>query len=291
MENNNVLLVDGTALLGGLPQALPTDPLTQPLETRNTSLASDSNPSASRNQLSTELDYSELLNEGEEDQQPFSDPTSSPSAAPVTNAYSFSTPARVSLSSVDPIIGKADNQALVNSTEVAFSVEDVELNESFSSLYDSDWVLQRKFGDFDGQNDAQLSVKDTEGKVVGTFSLTGNGYGEVFQNDEYEYIFFSGIDETTSVEVSALSNIRFDDFVGSSLKIETEGSIAAGDIILLDDFDSLGLSLRSGLNEAPSSSANSTYKITNLDTLAGRGFRNVYDINNSGQIVGDSWQF
>lgn len=245
MESNDILLVDGTALLGGLAQALPTT---------------------------------------------------------------------LSFTSVDATTGIADNQALVNNdqpdpfaneqplpedeeaveenrAEVPFSVEDIKLNESFFSLYDEDWISQGKFGDFDGLNDAQLSIEDTEGEVVETFSLIGNGYGEVFKDDEYQYLFFSGIDETTEVEVSALSNIRFDDYIGSSLQVQTEGSITAGDIVLLnpDSFDSPGLILQSGLGNVQSSTSGRSYSITNLGTLPGSKDSAAFDINDSGQIVGRSY--
>jgi hypothetical protein len=137
----------------------------------------------------------------------------------------------------DPLTGKTKNSAPANNDSL--------VNTLTAESPSSSWVFQGKFGDFDGGNDVPLNIKDANNQIVETFSLTGDGYGEVFKDDLYEYVFFSETNETTAVEILAINNLKFDDYIGSTLKVETEGSITAGDITLknTDSTDTPGLIL------------------------------------------------
>jgi probable HAF family extracellular repeat protein len=94
--------------------------------------------------------------------------------------------------------------------------------------------------------------------------------------------------ETTDVSIDSQSNIKFSDFVGASLEIETAGSIDGGDVFLNDE-DSVeepGLVLKSGL-EGEQRPVITGYDYTKLE-LPGAIDSYVYDINDTGEVVGYS---
>lgn len=88
-----------------------------------------------------------------------------------------------------------------------------------------------KFGDYEGRDDATLEIKDTYGNSAGTFSLTGNGYGQVFKDDRREYVLFRGTDATTSVRLSVGDDLELDDYIGASLQVQSQGSITTRNIL------------------------------------------------------------
>ncbi len=137
--------------------------------------------------------------------------------------------------------------------------------DPFTGMSMSSLTYQGKFGDFDGREDVTLEIKDADGKVVETFSLSGEGQGILYSDSEQKYVFFSGTDETTSVEISSLSNLKLDDYFGDSLKVETVGSITAKDIVLVNE-DETGLVLRSGLGDGQNTRVEG-YSVTNLGVL------------------------
>ena len=75
--------------------------------------------------------------------------------------------------------------------------------------------------------------------------------------------------------------MKFGDFFGGSLEIETTGTIEGGDVVLndIDDTSEPSLVLNSGI-EDKENSAIVGFDYTNL------GFGTAYDINNLGQVVG-----
>ncbi|MHC5723864.1 MAG: hypothetical protein ACYTXY_06815, partial [Nostoc sp.] len=154
---------------------------------------------------------------------------------------------------------------------------------SNDSLLNSSSVLKGKFGNFDNSKNFQLTLQDAKGNPE-SFSLTGDGEGEVFQTDLGEQIIFTGTDGTTKVQISASNNLKFGDYIGSELKVQTKGSITSGNITLKNTAldNSAGLSLQSGLSDEKSST-DSGYSVIDLSTLLGG---NATAINDSGQIVG-----
>lgn len=141
------------------------------------------------------------------------------------------------------------------------------------------------FGDYDGGNDVTFAVKDNQNNVIETFSMTGVGQATLYKDAEKEYIFFSGTDETTKVNISAISDLVFEDYTGDSLSIETTGSIKGGNITLNDENteENSGLTLRAGIDTGNSTS----------DVFDGYGLidffdhREMVDINNYVEIVGN----
>jgi probable HAF family extracellular repeat protein len=176
----------------------------------------------------------------------------------------------------DPLTGSSQNLSRTSIT-------------SNDSLLNSNAVFKGKFGNFDHYKNFQLTLQDANGKSE-SFSLTGHGEGEVFQTDLGEQIIFTGTDGTTKVQISASNNLQFGDYIGSSLKVQTEGSITSGNITLKNTAldNSPGLSLQSGLSELQSATSGS-YSITDLSTLFGSNDNYAFTtgINDSGQIVGN----
>jgi probable HAF family extracellular repeat protein len=194
---------------------------------------------------------------------------------------------------IDPLTGNTNNSSLTNpDSDDSLTTFSLAARSTFSaSSLSSSSVSQGKFGDFDGGNDVALEIKDDQGKVIETFSLTGDGYGEVFKDDKYLYVDFEGTDETTTVQISAINNLKLEDFLGSSLKVQTEGSINAGDITLQNTnvSNGNGLVLRSGLGDGQSSNSGSNYRIIDLTPYT--DFNIANDINNSSQIVGFTYNY
>jgi probable HAF family extracellular repeat protein len=172
---------------------------------------------------------------------------------------------------LDPLTGSGKNMSLVG------------INSNDSLLNPSP-VLEGKFGNFDNHQNFQLTLQDAKGNPE-SFSLTGDGEGEVFQTNLGEQIIFTGTDVTTKVQISASNNLQFGDYIGSELKVQTKGSITSGNITLKNTAldNSPGLSLQSGLSDSQSST-DTGYSVTDLTTLLG-GYATA--INNSGQIVGN----
>ncbi|MEL6438902.1 MAG: hypothetical protein AAFQ80_06575 [Cyanobacteria bacterium J06621_8] len=141
------------------------------------------------------------------------------------------------------------------------------------------------FGDYDGGNDLTLEVKDSRENVIETFSMTGAGQGTLYKDDEKEYIFFSDTNETTKVDIDAVSDLVFEDYIGDSLSIETTGSIEGGNITLNDENleEDSGLTLRAGIDTENSvSNVFDGYTLVDFNT-----HREMVDINYYGQIVGN----
>ncbi|MBG1266331.1 DUF3466 family protein [Nostoc sp. WHI] len=192
----------------------------------------------------------------------------------------------------DPLTGNAKDAPLVSTTgSPTFktaslsknSVKSTDANSPNDSL-----VSVGKFGDFDGHQDFQLTLQDTNGNPE-TFSLTGDGVGEVFRNSNFEQVIFKSTDASTKVQISAFNNIKFGNYTGSSLQVQTKGSISAGNITLKNTASSSspGLSLQSGLIDTQNSTG-SSYSITDLNTLFKGNFY-ATDINDTGQMVGSSY--
>ncbi|MEM7592096.1 MAG: hypothetical protein AAF383_11365 [Cyanobacteria bacterium P01_A01_bin.83] len=139
------------------------------------------------------------------------------------------------------------------------------------------------FGDYDGGNDITYEVKEGD-NVIETFSMTGEGYGTIYRDDESEYVFFFDTDETTKVDIDAVSDLVFEDYIGDSLSIETTGSIEGGDITLNDENleEDSGLTLRAGID-----TENSVSNVFDGYTLEDFFDREMVDINHTGQVVGN----
>ncbi|MEH2243020.1 hypothetical protein [Nostoc sp.] len=176
---------------------------------------------------------------------------------------------------LDPLTGSGKNLSLAGIP-------------SNDSLLNPSPVFKGKFGNFDNHKNFQFTLQDAKGNPE-SFSLTGHGEGEVFQTSEGEQIIFTGTDVTTNVQISASNNLQFGDYIGSSLKVQTKGSIKSGNITLKNTAldNSPGLSLQSGLSDSQSST-DSGYSVTDLTTLLGGGNNYATAINDSGQIVGYS---
>ena len=141
------------------------------------------------------------------------------------------------------------------------------------------------FGDFEDGNDVTLEIKDDQDNVIETFALAGEGQGEVYRDENGTYLFFSGTDETTEVDISAIGNVIFGDFFGGSLEIETTGSIEGGDVVLDDEDNSdeeSGLVLKSALEFG----AITGYEFNGYDVVD-FGDVEVVDINYYGNVVGN----
>ena len=188
----------------------------------------------------------------------------------------------IAVSNIDPFIA-------ANSEE--FQVNAIDINDTSFAPPQSQLEFQGGFGDVDGGNDVTLEIKDTDGKVIETFKLSGAGQASLYRDEEYQYVFFSGVDETTKVDIDSVSNIKFGNYIGDSLEIETTGSIEGGDI-LLNDSDETGLVLKSG--EENSNQGNLGYEIISLNGFSkkfeysGSSFADVnnLEINNLGQVAG-----
>ncbi|MEM7590151.1 MAG: hypothetical protein AAF383_01275 [Cyanobacteria bacterium P01_A01_bin.83] len=178
------------------------------------------------------------------------------------------------VSNIDPFIA-------ANAEE--FQVNQIDVNDTSFAPPQSELQFQGGFGDYDGGDDVTLELKDTDGNVIETFKLTGEGEATLYRDEEYQYVFFSGVDETTKVDIDSTSNIKFGNYVGDSLKIETSGSIEGGDIVL-NEPDETGLVLKSG--------ASGNRQIVDFTpVLLGRTqsfnqYSIAHDINNLGQVVG-----
>lgn len=298
MDNSQSLLLNGSSLLGN---ALPDDPLLKGISSYGEDKSSiltraQSQDSAFSDPMSGEIkplaidsNYSNSVNSTFEN----SFASASPSSF-TGNGYGsdgdfvmLSNPSNQDFNSdsttdIDPLTGNPKNSSLTNpDNKDSLTTFKLAANNAFAAnSLSSSSVSQGKFGDFDGGNDVALEIKDDQGKVIETFSLTGDGYGEVFKDDKYLYVDFEGTDETTSVQISAINNLKLEDFLGSSLKVQTEGYITAGDITLqnTDVSDGNGLVLRSGLGEDRSWTLD-RYNITDL------GDGNATDISNSGQVL------
>ena len=121
---------------------------------------------------------------------------------------------------IDPLIGTdINNNSSASDPVTGFKTDSLAASVDLSSL-----EFQGGFGDYNGGNDTSLEIKDAEGKVIEIFSLTGEGEGTVYKDDEFEYIFFSGTDETTDVNITAINNLKLDNYFGDSLKVEKEGA-------------------------------------------------------------------
>lgn len=144
--------------------------------------------------------------------------------------------------------------------------------------------FQGGFGDFDGGDDVTLEIEDSEGNVVETYALSGEGQGTLYTDEDYAYLFFSGTDETTNVDISSQSNIKFGDFVGASLEISTPGSIDGGDVFLndQDETEETALVLQSGL----AGGASPNYEVVDYN-LVDFGDVEMVDVNYYGNVVGN----
>ena len=181
------------------------------------------------------------------------------------------------VANIDPLIA-------ANAEE--FQVNAIDVNDTSFAPPQSELQFQGGFGDYDGGDDITLEIEDTDGNVVETFSLTGEGQATLYRDEESQYIFFSGVDETTKVDIDSTSNIKFGNYIGDSLKIETTGSIDGGDIILSEP-DETGLVLKSGVES--SNQGNLGYSVTGLDNFyvgSSWYYEKRLDINNLGQVVG-----
>jgi probable HAF family extracellular repeat protein len=201
---------------------------------------------------------------------------------------------------VDPITGNSSDRSLVNDDSTKTLKSDYaprtdEVNrmagvprQASPVARSATAVLKGQFGDFDGKNDETYSLKDSKGNIIESFVLTGSGKGQVWVDDGYEYVEFSGTDKTTSVTISAENNLKFDNYTGSTLKVDTTGSITAGTIALQNTNASTvpGLSLKAGL-PGGTKGVNS-YRITDLGILSGMTYSRAWDINNNGDVVGSS---
>lgn len=166
-----------------------------------------------------------------------------------------------------------------------FQVNELDVNDTSFAPPQSELQFQGGFGDYDGGNDVPLEIKDNDGNVIETFKLSGEGQASLYRDEEYQYVFFSGVDETTNVDIDSTSNIKFGDYIGDSLEIETSGSIEGGDIVLNDENTEVdsGLTLRAGIDTENSvGSVFDGYTLVDFNT-----HREMVDINYYGQIVGN----
>jgi hypothetical protein len=194
-------------------------------------------------------------------------------------------------STIDPITGNSNDRPLANddSTKTLNSDRMAGVERQASPVARSATaILKGQFGDFDGKNDETYSLKDSKGNIIESFALTGNGKGQVWVDNQYEYIEFSGTDKTTSVTISAENNLQFGNYTGGTLKVDTTGSITTGTIALQNTNPSTvpGLSLKAGL-PGGTKGVNS-YRITDLGVLPGSIESSANDLNASGVVVGDS---
>jgi hypothetical protein len=127
----------------------------------------------------------------------------------------------------DPLLGSSPNWSIASADRsdflTVFPAEEKTAQNSMVSL--------GKFGDYDDREDATLTIEDAKGKIAGTFSLTGNGYGQVFCDDRHRYVSFWGTDGTTSVRISAKDDLKFNDYIGASLRVQSQGSITTHNIL------------------------------------------------------------
>ena len=184
-----------------------------------------------------------------------------------SNNFQFAN--RISFANIDPFVASNAQEFQVNNTSFAPN--------------QSQLTFQGGFGDYNGGNDVTFEVKNEDGAVVETYSLKGEGQATLYRDEEFQYVFFSGTNETTKVDISSVSNIKFGNYIGDSLKIETSGSIEGSEIILYES-DETGLILESGIE----SEENLIYTITKLEGFYsdGNSYRKHLDINNFGQIIG-----
>ena len=183
---------------------------------------------------------------------------------------------------IDPLTG--NNTDIPSESTKEFELASLNLNDTSFAPPKSELQFEGGFGDYEGGNDITLEIKDTEGNIIETFALSGEGQGEVYRDEEGVYLFFSGTDETTEVDISAIGNVKFGDFFGGSLEIETTGSIEGGDV-LLDDEDNTkesGLVLKSGLEAGTTDN----YQLDGYD-LIDFGDVQMVDINYNGNVVGN----
>ena len=192
--------------------------------------------------------------------------------SPNNNTFSFD---NIAIANIDLFIAANPEDFQVNNVNAS--------NVLFTPPID-ELQLQGGFGDYDGGNDVTFEVKNDDKVVVETYSLTGKGQASLYRDDEdgKAYIFFSGTDETTSVEISAKSNIQFGSYIGDSLKIETTGSIDAGSVTLSNP-DETGLVLKSGIQ-----AGEETLEVLGYDAIhLGEG--TAKGINNEGEVVVDGY--
>ena len=177
----------------------------------------------------------------------------------------------IAVANIDPFTAANPDEFQVNNVSAS--------NALFTPSID-ELQLQGGFGDYDGGNDVTFEVKNDDEVVVETYSLTGKGQASLYRDDEdgKAYIFFSGTDETTSVEISAKSNIQFDSYIGDSLEIETTGSIDAGSVTLSNP-DETGLVLKSGIQGREENLEVLGYDAVHLGEGTAQG------INNEGDVV------
>jgi probable HAF family extracellular repeat protein len=140
------------------------------------------------------------------------------------------------------------------------------------------------FGDYNGGNDLTFTVKDNQNNNIETFSMTGAGQGTLYKDATKEYIFFSGTNETTKVNITAISDLEFEDYTGDSLSIQTAGSIKGGNITLNDENteENSGLTLRAGTG-----TGNSISSVFDKYNAIDFYDREMVDINNYVEIVGN----
>ena len=191
------------------------------------------------------------------------------------SSNNFNSINNIVVSNIDPFIG---------GDVLEFQVNEVNVNDTSFAPPQSQLQFQGGFGDYDGGDDVTLEIKDTDGNVVETFALRGEGQASLYRDEEHQYVFFSGTDETTKVDIDSVSNIKFGNYLGDSLKIETTGSIDGGDVVLNDENieEDSGLTLRAGID-----TENSVSNVFDGYTLIDFYDREMVDINNYGQIVGN----
>ena len=183
----------------------------------------------------------------------------------------------ISLFNIDPLIGSDVSRFQVNNINAS--------NASFAPPQ-NELEFQGGFGDYDGGNDVTFEVKNDRGIVVETYALSGEGQATLYRDEDKAYVFFSGTDKSTNVNISAKSNIQFGNYIGDSLKIETTGSIEGGDIVL-NDPDETGLVLRSGLEGT--GAINSSNSLLDGYEIVDLGGVRLTDLNNLGQAVGNGY--
>ncbi|MBD2168189.1 hypothetical protein H6G04_27785 [Calothrix membranacea FACHB-236] len=281
MESPEALLINGvseSSLDGGLTKSL--------LDSASLSSARDNNSSNTAS-VSFGLDEISTLDTAVAS---FSSDSLQPVANFLDNSLLFQQSSLTASVPSQPLSSNLTNNSTTGFDSLTGRMQDASL-VSFNSndpLSDS-LISVGKFGDFDGQQDFQLTIKDALGNPE-TFSLVGDGMGEVFRNSSFEQIIFTSTDASTIVQISAFNNIKFGDYLGSSLSVQTNGSITAGNITLKNTtLNNPGLSLRSGLSDVQNSSTpGSSYSITDLGNLPGDNYSYAYGINDSGQVVGFS---